>query len=1341
SLFIDTEIKSAKLKDGIVDLENGTYKALVFNTEIEKLNYARDTMEAKSGFDSNHIRLNDLKLSFNSLIYRNTNDFQMILNELSVLDHSGFYLKSMNGNIFSDSANVSIPSLQVTTQNSEVKLQVLAPWDIINNKESINSLSVTMNGNIGKQDLLFFITDTLKEFRQLYPNENLNINVVVNGNLESLIINDFDIGMPSCFNANLKGKVGNVLKDSIRTGNLELNIFMQHLNFLTSIMPSDMRRRFQIPDSMYLNGNVKMNGGLYSTDMNFGEQSGKVRLSGEYNIFGKSYDLSVVIDSLCPVHFMPEDSLMFLNGSLYATGKGFDVFNKQTWAEIKANITDVHYANYYLTDLSLTGSLSDNALKAEFASDYPLAKGNVVFDGTVKKNEVQGKLTARVDTLDLKGLNFSDSTFATSFGITSDFETNLKRKHALDLTLDNWNLTIEQQQIHPDRMTLVFRSEEDTVKADFNTGDFDISITGNADPVTLADRFMKLSKKAMNQLQKDSMIDMQALRADFPDLSIRINAETHNLLYDLLREYNIYYDSFAIDATISPEEGLNVDGILLTLVKDTLKIDTVQINIWQNTLGLRYNADVIKNRFRNQNPFKASVKGYLYNREADIFVSFVNRYGEKGMDLGVNMKKAPGGFDFHLYPQKVALAFIPFTLNENNFFKFINIKEMEADLYLKGEDDASFWIHSEAVDDSSAMNEMMVELNQINIEKTVSGLSDFQSFKGLLNATLRYRPTNDSYMLVADANVDNLYYDNGRIGEMLLNATYIPVDNNKYQMDIHAFHDMNEIAVLSLMYAQGRNENLLDGIFTIDKLPLKIAEPFVPDNMLEMNGFLHGNFDIVGTSAQPVVSGALKPESMSVFVKPSSTRLSIENKEITMTKNVIGINNFKVLSRNTPFVINGNINAVNMNRPVVNINISGANVPLMDAKNVPGCMAYGKLFVNMNTTVTGPLQSLRTRGNLNILGKTDITYVMPGATLEAQDGFNNIVKFTYFADTLQRQIRRPGSIGGRPRNAATVSGNDVFFTIHIDPVVWFSIDMDAEKKNYVELKGGGDLTFQYSPQGDMLLNGRYSLSEGNIRYNIPVIPLTDFVVRNGSYVDWSGDPLNPYLNITAYSRIRSMVKFDGKNRLVDFNAGIRINNNLDKMALEFILEAPNDMNVQNQLASMGEEERSKQAISMLVTGIYLASSGTGTDDFDVNAALSSFLQRELKNMIGKFLGEAPVSFEVLTYDGLFGVSRRIDYMGRLNLDLFNDHINTTVGVRYTTNDPLNGNQLLLDDVSLEYRPDADGSRAVSLFRNKEYKNIFEGEIGRTGAGFTIRKKVKTLKEMFIKEKSVGGKDE
>lgn len=126
---------------------------------------------------------------------------------------------------------------------------------------------------------------------------------------------------------------------------------------------------------------------------------------------------------------------------------------------------------------------------------------------------------------------------------------------------------------------------------------------------------------------------------------------------------------------------------------------------------------------------------------------------------------------------------------------------------------------------------------------------------------------------------------------------------------------------------------------------------------------------------------------------------------------------------------------------------------------------------------------------------------------------------------------------------------------------------------------------QYTPQGDISLTGRYTLSGGIMKYSLPIIPLKEFQINNGSYVDWRGDPMNPTLNLKATERMRASVADgdDGGSRVVNFDVSIAIKNRLDAPELIFDITAPDDATIENELQAMGAEERSKQAIAMLAT--------------------------------------------------------------------------------------------------------------------------------------------------------------
>ena len=193
--------------------------------------------------------------------------------------------------------------------------------------------------------------------------------------------------------------------------------------------------------------------------------------------------------------------------------------------------------------------------------------------------------------------------------------------------------------------------------------------------------------------------------------------------------------------------------------------------------------------------------------------------------------------------------------------------------------------------------------------------------------------------------------------------------------------------------------------------------------------------------------------------------------------------------------------------------------------------------------------------------------------------------------------------------------------VHIDPSVRLKVDLDASNDNRVELEGGGDLSMKYTPQGDLTLSGRYTLIGGMMKYALPVIPLKEFQFVNGSYVDWTGNPMNPSLNLTATERVRASVSDgdDGGSRMVNFDVSISIKNRLDAPDLIFDISAPEDAAVENELQAMGAEERSKQAIAMLATGIYLNSGAKG-GGLSMGAALNSVLQSQINSLAGGIKG-------------------------------------------------------------------------------------------------------------------------
>ena len=1338
SVFVDAQVEKATLSNVCADLNAMQYSVSGFHAKINALSYSTDEDEPAPGFDVAHVQLKDVFLASDSLYYDSSGTIYAMIRECSAKERSGLFIKSMTGAVVIDSLQMEIPSLAIETAYSSLKLQAIVPWvslqSALGERKSLGEHTgsplqfsiLNSQFSINKKDVLLFLSgDYLKN----YPDEALRVEASVYGDLSEITVEKFEAEQPGAFSINVTGAVCSFDDELHRAGRVDYAIRTQDLGFVAQMLTEMLQTRFQIPDSLSLEGYLTMDKGLYTTETTFKESDGHICLSGSYDVISNNYEIDVKIDSLEPIHFMPDDSLLWVSTSIYAKGQGTDPYHPATQAEIKGAINDIRYKNSSLTDIIFSGSLKKHQVQAEIKSAYPLINGSLTVDGTLQKDRLNGMLIVDVDSLDFHRLSLVDSPLSTSFQLFSEFETDLEKKHKLDVTLGNWKLNIDSQTIQPKMVTLAFRSDFDTTHITFYAGDMSLIISGNSDLETLTDRLLVLSKEAEAQLKRDSVIDIQELYPYFPELSARIHADRDNPVSQFLQDFNTYFDHFELEAALSPEAGLTLNSKLLGFYKDTLRIDTVRLDMWMDTYGLWYAAGVTKNRFRNQDPFRLSCSGYLRRNETDLFISYLNSKGENGLYLGVNATKMSDGYNFRFYPEKPVLAYLPFTINANNYFYFKDLNDIDANVRLRGDSGASIRIHTEHMDEDT--NELTVEIERLNLEELSGKFASLPALKGLLNVTCRYMPVDNTFKVIADGAIDELYYERSRIGELLLKASWLPTGKSAHQLDLHAFHDLNEIITLSALYQEEKNK--IDGVFKINRFPLQPFNAMLPAQTVRMAGFVNAKLDITGSLETPELNGDIKMENVSAYAYPAATTIYFDDQTVKFTKNRLLLEKYKIYTqKDNPMILEGVVDVTNTSSPVVNLRVSGSNLQLFDSRRTAESLVFGRMFLNINANLTGTVQALRMRGNMRVLGNSNFTYIMPDSPLDVEDNFSDLVLFTYFADSIPRRTDRPLFLMRRTGNVAATAGVDMLMTVNIDPVVRFRIDLD--ESNYVEMRGGGDLSLQYTTQNDLRLNGRYTLSEGSIRYAIPVIPLTDFSIRNGSYVDWSGDPFNPYLNILAYTRARSSVNVNGQSQMVDFNTGISLRDNLNDVSIQFLLEAPTNALIQNQLTSMGAEERSKQAISLLVTGVYLASEGEGKHNLDVGAALSSLLQREVKNILGNMLGDVPVTFDVNTYDGTKGMGRRIDYIGRFYKDFFNERFNTTVGLRFSTADPKFGNKFFPEDISLGYRLDMDGSRSIQFFRNREYENTFEGEIVKYGAGFTIRKKVKHLKDLFVNPK-------
>ena len=412
---------------------------------------------------------------------------------------------------------------------------------------------------------------------------------------------------------------------------------------------------------------------------------------------------------------------------------------------------------------------------------------------------------------------------------------------------------------------------------------------------------------------------------------------------------------------------------------------------------------------------------------------------------------------------------------------------------LDSDDGLCFRMQSDRSDTVSLQN-INLELIRFRLDKLSGILPYMPRITGLFSAEANYIQTATSLQVSAEAGVEKLTYERQPVGNIGLGATWLPGDKGTHYLNAYFRSGDQEVMTADAVLTQKNGRDSVEVNTTFEHFPLSLANAFMPDQVVAFTGDIDGGLYISGAMEKPKLSGDLSLDSVSVYARQAGARYWFDNRPLKIENNQLIFNKFAIYttSRN-PFTIDGNIDFRNMENPTAKLNLRAQNYTLLDAPRTKESMIYGKIFVDLNATVRGPLDGLTMRGNMNLLGNTDVTYVLTDSPLTVEDRLGELVTFTSFTDTTSVQATEVPSTFQLHTTTAVGA--------KISTQTYGIIDVHRHQHVHTAERHGGDLNLQYTPQGDLTLSGRYTLIGGMMKYALPVIPLKEFQFVNGSYVD------------------------------------------------------------------------------------------------------------------------------------------------------------------------------------------------------------------------------------------------
>lgn len=1287
------------------------------------------------GLDMNMLQVKDVSIAVDSFYNRGTSII-VPLRELKATERCGLTLDA-SGTFAMDSLLMKADDFKVRTNASELRLQARMGMGDMTSDPDL-PLGVRAEGRLGLADVVRVMPSLRPTIAGMPSPGQITLDADIHGTPAALDVERLRVLYPGLLTLDASGRVDNPFNPDRIGGKVRIDGSLRGAGRLKrTLVDARLGNSFNLPQRMSVKGTVDYKPQNVIADLTVTADGGRVAAKGRWNGRSEGYDahLSAVdfpVDALLPAFGVGS-----VTAAVDVTGRGYNPLQASTSMDIKADVSRIYYQKEEYRDIALQANVGGGHAEGTLRSANPFADLDMDFTGTIADTGYIWDVEADVRHLNLQAMKLTPDINAGSLQLSSrgSYNPRSKELHG-DVVLDNVNWLAGTTHIVTGLTTAEVDMDSTAVNATLRNGDLTALLGARCSLDSLLPR-LDATMALVNRQIAARNLDVDSLQQALPPLDLDVSMGPKNAVSEYLAATGTTIGRLGLHAETSPK--INMTASLSSLQTGSTAIDSVRFVAVQHGKYLVYNA-VVNNAPGTMDEFAhVELKGFVGFDRLAAMLRQRNIAGKEGYNLGFTATMSDSTATLRFVPYNPVIAYKKWTLNPENYISYnLVTRNIAADLSLT-ENNSSLRLYTTATADTTGHSghggvapaeDIVLQLDNVHIEDWLAISPYAPPVKGDVNANLRLHWDRQDLTGKGTISLQDLFYDRRRVGNFDLDAD-VSTDpaSGLVRADLALMVDsIKTITVTGTLNDSTRRDPFyLD--FSMVRFPLRVANPFLPKGTASLRGMLNGRMEITGTPARPSFSGFLSFDTTAVKVDMLGTEYKFDSRRIPVDSNVVRFDNFAItMCNDNPLTVNGTVDLRDLLDIKLDLGLHAANAMLVNSRRASrGADVYGKAYIDLDATVRGNMQFLNIDANAAVLPGTNVTYILDMASTSISTGaVNDMVHFVRFNDTTA--IERDDSIKSEMAMILRAS-------LGVRAGSTINVDLSSDGSNRVQLQGEGNLDFSMSPVNpDGRMIGRYTINKGFVRYTPPMMSEKLFEFDPGSYVAFTGDLMNPTLNLHAVDRVKANVTQQGQNsRLVTFDVALGVTNTLQNMNVVFDMSTNDDITVQNELQGMSPEQRANQAMNLLIYNVY---TGPGTS---ANAGLGgnplySFLEGQLNSWMANNIRGIDISFGIEEYDRTYegNTSTATSYSYRVSKTLFNDRFKIVVGGNYTTDPYADENfaENLLNDVSFEYLLNRSGSMYVRIFRHTGYESILEGEVTQTGVGFVVKRRINRLGDLF-----------
>lgn len=1015
--------------------------------------------------------------------------------------------------------------------------------------------------------------------------------------------------------------------------------------------------------------------------------------------------------------------------------------------KIKANINKLDFKGYKYENINLSGNFKKNAFDGTVHIDDP--NGALHAEGIFQH---QGKnslfnFTARLDHFRPDSLRLTDKYEAPDISavLRADFTGDNIDNVEGSLRIDSLSFKTAPSSFFLKKFEVAASGHSQDRHLKIESDILNGEVTGSYSFTTLVPSLMNTMKGYLPALINATQKRKEADENNFSLLLTIENTEaistTLKLPFTMVQQgrvtgqYNNIYNKFRVEAWL-PKFRLGksqFESGYLSCDNPDEKVDVQLKAINYNDKGLRNYLDLKVDARDNR---VNTLIGWANNKErlfrADLSAStlFVEEKEEKGpstLRTEITLNESP------LIVKDTLWTIHPADITiRKGKIGIHNFKVGKEEQFLTLEGTVS----------SDPSDTLLVDLNHIELSYVFDVLNiPVLQFGGEATGKVNANDLFNSRMLNIDLEVQNFSFNQVNLGRLNLFSEWDDAQKGILMLGSIYKNDSTWTDVNGYVFPVGPNDGL-SLHFDANDMNLAFLRPFVKNVVKDLEGRAFGSIHLHGPFSDLNVEGDAYVQDGRVGVDFLNTYYTFSDSVHLDTASV----NLRNITINDKFgnaaKLSLKFNHSHFRDFSFLVDLQANNMLLYDVPEKRNPMIYGTVFGSGTGQIKGNGKLVTFDVNMKSDPKTSIFLDFLNKNTAAD------YDFITFVDK-SKQVAHPDSTATQPKDLLAKPEDEegaelrANFLFDITPDAHIELIMDPVADDRIKGKASGSLQIQYGNRSDLRMYGDVNIVEGNYNFSLQQIIRKDFKIRDGSTINFRGDPLNANMNINAIYNLTANIgdldealAKESSRTNIPVNCIMKLDGPLRTPAISFDLELPGSHEeLERQVKSLVDTEdmMTRQIVYLLVLNkFYTPDYLNGYKSSELNAVASSAISTQLSSILNSFTDKVQIGTNIRP--GEKGLMENTEYEMLLSSQLLDNRllINGNFGVRNGVNLPKN---TFIGEFDLEYKLTKSGEIRLKAYNHA--RDLYYGlkqALTVQGAGIMYQKDFTNLWDIFKKRK-------